>query len=51
MYGTSNGDDAVSWVCHRSGSLVNAAGWRKASPSGTNPYGNCVEVLEVSPRA
>lgn len=47
---TSQGDDAVSWIRHRSGSLVNAAGERKASPSGFRGE-NCVVVQEVNPRA
>jgi len=48
---TSKGDDGVTWIRHRSGSLVNAAGERKASASGSNPYGNCVVVQAVNPRA
>ena len=45
------GGDGVSWIQHRSGSLVNAAGERKASASGSHPYGNCVVVSQGNPRA
>jgi hypothetical protein len=51
---TSGGDDGVSWIRHRSGSLVNPAGERKASASGSHPRGNCVVVQvlqEANPRA